>query len=249
MPHPQARLLALPPSLKLRRTAAALAEAGRAQGSSGLALALAALCFVTSPAAQATQSAQEVAAALQRKYDRIKDFSTDFVHTHEGGVLKRKREERGTLLVKKPGKMRWNYKSPDEKVFVSDGVRLIQYFPEENRALVSGVPDDDQAAVLFLAGRGSLTRDFTASFGPGGAAGSWRLRLEPKQPQPEYDWLEITAARDTFLLQSLTVAEKQGSRSTFVFSNFKENPGLADKTFAFSIPRGAEITNAGPIKR
>jgi outer membrane lipoprotein carrier protein len=207
------------------------------------------LTLATPGAAQTTPSAQEVAASLQRKYDTIKDFSTDFVHTHEGGVLKRKREERGTLLVKKPGKMRWNYKSPDEKVFVSDGVRLIQYFPEENRALVSGVPDDDQAAVLFLAGRGSLTRDFTVTFGPGAAAGSWRLRLEPKQPQPEYDWLEITAARETFLLQSLAVAEKQGSRSTFVFTNFKENPGLADKTFAFSIPRGAEITNAGPIKR
>lgn len=207
------------------------------------------LTLATPAAAQTSPSAQEVAASLQRKYDTIKDFSTDFVHTHEGGVLKRKREERGTLLVKKPGKMRWNYKFPDEKVFVSDGVRLIQYFPEENRALVSGVPDDDQAAVLFLAGRGSLTRDFTVTFGPGAAAGSWRLRLEPKQPQPEYDWLEITAARETFQLQSLTVAEKQGSRSTFVFTNFKENPGLADKTFAFSIPRGAEITNASPVKR
>jgi outer membrane lipoprotein carrier protein len=207
------------------------------------------LTLATHAAAQTPPSAQEVAASLQRKYDTIKDFSTDFVHTHEGGVLKRKREERGTLLVKKPGKMRWNYKSPDEKVFVSDGVRLIQYFPEENRALVSAVPDDDQAAVLFLAGRGSLTRDFTVSFGAGGPAASWTLRLEPKQPQPEYDWLEITAARGTFQLQSLTVAEKQGSRSSFVFTNFKENPGLADKTFAFSIPRGAEITNAGPIKR
>ena len=207
------------------------------------------LALATTAGAQTAPSAQEVAASLQRKYDTIKDFSTDFVHTHEGGVLKRKREERGTLLVKKPGKMRWNYKSPDEKVFVSDGVRLIQYFPEENRALVSGVPDDDQAAVLFLAGRGSLTRDFTVSFGAASRAGSWTLRLEPKQPQPEYDWLEITAAHGSYVLQSLTVAEKQGSRSTFVFTNFKENPGLADKTFAFSIPRGAEITNAGPIKR
>jgi len=211
--------------------------------------ALVALSFVAVVPAQATQSAQEVATSVQRKYDTIRDFSTDFVHTHEGGVLKRKREERGTLLVKKPGKMRWNYKAPDEKVFVSDGVRLIQYFPEENRALVSAVPEDDQAAVLFLAGRGSLTRDFNVSFGQGGAATTWTLRLEPKRPQPEYDWLEITAARDTFLIQSLTVAEKQGSRSTFVFTSFKENPGIADKTFAFSIPRGAEVTNAGPVKR
>jgi outer membrane lipoprotein carrier protein len=210
---------------------------------------LLALSLVAVGAAQGTPTAQDVATSLQRKYDTIRDFSTDFVHTHEGGVLKRKREERGTLLVKKPGKMRWTYKSPDEKVFVSDGVRLIQYFPEENRALVSAVPEDEQAAVLFLAGRGNLTRDFNVSFGQGGAAGTWTLRLEPKQPQPEYDWLEITAARDTLRLQSLTVAEKPGSRSTFVFANFKENPGIADKTFAFSIPKGAEVTNAGPVKR
>ena len=59
--------------------------------------------------AQATPSAEDVAAALQRKYDTIRDFSANFVHTHEGGVLKRKREERGTLYVKKPGKMRWDY--------------------------------------------------------------------------------------------------------------------------------------------
>jgi outer membrane lipoprotein carrier protein len=218
----------------------------------GLKAGLVALAFLASGAAaagQATPTAQEVAASLQKKYDTIRDFSTEFVHTHEGGVLKRKREERGTLLVKKPGKMRWNYKTPDEKVFVSDGVRLTQYFADENRALVSAVPENDQAAVLFLAGRGNLTRDFNVSFGQNSAAGAWTLRLEPKQPQQEYDWLEVTAARDTFLLQSLTVAEKQGSRSTFVFTNFKENPGLADKTFAFAIPRGAEVTSAGPVKR
>ena len=151
--------------------------------------------------------------------------------------------------MKKPGKMRWNYKAPDEKVFVSDGVRLIQYLPDENRAVVSPAPDEDQAAVLFLAGRGNLNRDFNVSSAEATTPTAWTLRLEPKQPQQEYDWLEITAARDTYMLQALTVGEKQGSRSTFVFSNFKENPGLADKTFAFSIPRGAEVTNAGPVKR
>lgn len=213
-------------------------------------LAFAALLTVEAATApQASPSAQQVAMSLQQKYDTIRDFSTDFVHTHEGGPLGRKREERGTLRVKKPGKMRWDYKAPNEKVFVSDGTRLIQYFPDENRAIVSAVPEDNQAAVLFLGGRGNLTRDFNVRFGEGGAAGVWTLRLDPKQPQQEYDWLEITAARDTFRLQSLTVAEKQGGRSTFAFTNFKENPGIADKTFAFSIPRGAEVNNAGSVKR
>jgi outer membrane lipoprotein carrier protein len=194
-------------------------------------------------------SAQEVATSIQRKYDTIRDFSADFVQRYEGGPLKRKREERGTLLVKKPGKMRWNYKAPDEKVFVSNGARLYQYFPSENRVVVSPPPEDDQAGVLFLAGRGNLTRDFNVSFGQNPSEGSWTLRLEPKRPQPNYDWIEITAARDTLRLEVLTVGEKQGSRSTFQLSNFKENPGLADKQFDFSIPRGAEVTNEGPVKR
>jgi outer membrane lipoprotein carrier protein len=193
-------------------------------------------------------SAEEVAAALQKKYDTIRDFSADFVHRYEGGALRRTREERGTLAVKKPGKMRWDYKSPDEKLFVSNGARFYQYFPADNRVIVSPAPEDDQPAVSFLSGRGNLTRDFAITFvnDPGG---EWRLRLLPKNPQTEYDWLEITAARDTLRILSLTVGERTGSRSTFTFANFKENPGLADKLFEFSIPRGAEVTNAGPVKR
>jgi outer membrane lipoprotein carrier protein len=193
-------------------------------------------------------SAQEVATSLQRKYDSIRDFSADFVHTYEGGVLRRKREERGSLLVKKPGKMRWEYKGDEEKLFVSNGVTIYQYLPEEKRVIRSPAPDDDQAAVLFLAGRGHLTRDFNVSFGQS-PPGAWTLRLEPKKPDSAYDWLEITAARETFTLRSFTVGETQGTRSTFTFTNFKENPGLADTSFEFSIPKGVEVSSAGPVKR
>ena len=96
--------------------------------------------------------------------------------------MRRKREERGTLLVKKPGKMRWTYKAPDAKVFVSNGARLYQYFPEDNRVITSDAPGDDQPAVLFLSGRGNLTRDFNVSFGKTAVDGSWTLRLDPNDP-------------------------------------------------------------------
>ena len=81
----------------------------------------------------ADPSATELAQALQQKYDAIKDFSTDFVHAYRGGVLKKQLTERGQLLIKKPGKMRWEYQSPEQKLFVSDGVKIYSYLPTTNR--------------------------------------------------------------------------------------------------------------------
>ncbi len=69
------------------------------------------------------QSADELAAALQRKYDTVRDFSADFVQTYRGGALNRAMKDTGRVVVRKPGKMRWEYKTPEEKLFVSDGVQ------------------------------------------------------------------------------------------------------------------------------
>ncbi len=83
-------------------------------------------------AAQAQQQpADAVARALQARYDKVRDFAADFVQTYRGGVLKTKTQERGTLTVKKPGKMRWVYTSPDRKELVSDGTKMYWYVPAD----------------------------------------------------------------------------------------------------------------------
>jgi outer membrane lipoprotein-sorting protein len=75
------------------------------------------------------------------------------------------------------------------------------------------------------------------------------LRLDPKLPERDYDWLQIVVDRRTLQIRTLSAADSQGGRSTFQFSNFKENVGLPDKTFAFKIPRGADVTtNGGPSR-
>jgi outer membrane lipoprotein carrier protein len=209
------------------------------------------LLFAAGPIAQGpASSAAEVAAALQRKYDAVRDFTAEFTHQHQGGVLRRKLVEQGTLHVKKPGKMRWEYKSPEKKLFVSNGRRLYFHDPANNQVTISDAPQEDQAtsAALFLSGRGSVTRDFRASFTEGGTPDTYGLRLDPVTAQNEYDWLEVVVDRATLQIRSLTAVEKQGGRSTFVFSRLKENIGVPDKTFEFEIPRGAEVIHAGPPK-
>jgi outer membrane lipoprotein carrier protein len=211
------------------------------------ALLLAACAGGAVAAAAQAPSPAEIASQVQQKYDAVRDFSADFTHEAESGVLRKKLVERGSVMVKKPGKMRWAYKAPEEKLFVSDGSRMYMHTPADNQVIVSAVPADDQAttAVLFLTGKGKLTRDFTVSLTEGAPAGTYALKLQPKLQERDYDWLQLVVDRATFQIRSLTAADKQGTRSTFTFSNFKENVGLPDKTFQFNIPRGADVIQAG----
>jgi outer membrane lipoprotein carrier protein len=198
-------------------------------------------------AGQARPAAVDTARAIQQAYDRVKDFTADFTHLYEGGVLKKKSTERGTVQIKKPGRMRWEYTAPDKKTFVSDGREIYSYIPADKQVIVSAVPTDDEAttAVLFLAGKGNLTRDFAVSYAEGGAADTWTLRLGPRRKQRDYDWLVIVVDRATLQIRALTAADQQGGRSTFQFTNYHENTGLADSVFAFKIPRGADVIRAG----
>src|SRR5712691_4742372 len=114
------------------------------------------LALISADAPAVDRTAPELAAALQKKIDGVKDFSTDFTHTYEGGVLRKQITERGHLLVKKPGKMRWEYTAPDEKTFVSDGAKMYSYVPQDKQVIVTSLPRDEGATIpaLFLAGRG-----------------------------------------------------------------------------------------------
>jgi outer membrane lipoprotein carrier protein len=198
----------------------------------------------------ADPSPAELAAALQKKYDTIRDFAAEFTHAYTGGVLKKQITERGRLLIKKPGKMRWEYSAPDQKLFVSDGIKMYSYLPQDKQVIVSNVPPEDEASTptLFLAGKGNLTRDFIPSPGevPNGMPpGSRALKLVPKSTQRDYDWLILVVEAQTLDLRGLVTVDAQGGISSFSFTNLKVNTNPSDKEFAFKIPRGVDVVTAG----
>ena len=101
-------------------------------------------------AGQARPSATDLAQSVQQKYDRVKDFTADFTHTYEGGVLKKKATERGTVKIKKPGRMLWEYTAPEKKEFISDGQKVYSYLPQDKQVIVASMPSDDQATTPAL---------------------------------------------------------------------------------------------------
>ena len=193
--------------------------------------------------------AEDLARAIQAHYDTVHDFTADFEQSYVGGVLRKRVTEQGRLSVKKPGRMRWDYTQPDPKTFVSDGSQIYSYLPADHQVYVSPMPSADQAttAVLFLVGKGDLVRDFDVRYAddahplPGDVA----LRLDPKLPDRDYDWLELVVNQKTLQIRQLIAADSQGGTSTFTFRNLQENVGLSDKTFEFRIPRGVDVIRSG----
>ncbi len=195
------------------------------------------------------EAASALAARIQQKYDTVRDFSADFVQTYEGGVLRRTTSERGTVVVKKPGRMRWTYTAPERKEFVADGRKLYSYVPADRQVIVSEMPTGDEAStpVLFLVGKGRLTRDFYVTYTTiaDAPAGTVALRLTPRHEAREYEWLTLVVDRETLGLRMLIAGDAQGGTSTFAFTNLKENVGVSDTSFRFSIPRGADVITQG----
>ena len=197
--------------------------------------------------AQQRPAPDALARSLQQRYQGIQDFSASFEHSYRGGVLRTQTRERGTVTVKKPGRMRWIYTAPERKEFVADGTKVYSYIPEDKQVIVSSVPADDQATTpaLFLAGKGDISRDFTAAYADNAAPGTLALKLTPRRSEPEYEFLIVAVDPATLQIRALTTRDRQGGESTLTFSNLKENRGVSDKEFAFRIPRGVDVITDG----
>jgi outer membrane lipoprotein carrier protein len=188
-------------------------------------------------------SPADLAKRLQAHYNGVRDFKADFTSDYREGVILPKTSERGTVLVKKPGRMRWTYSAPDKKELVADGLRIYTYLVADRQVYVNPIPSGDDAptALLFLMGKGDLLRDFTPSLAPQQPDGEWQLALTPKGPQVDFTSLTLMVDRPSLALRGFVTVDSQGGTSTFRFLHLQENVGLLDKQFDFSMPKGVEV--------
>src|SRR5690606_1098197 len=153
------------------------------------------LCVLalTPGAAQPSLEGESLARAIQRHYDTVRAFTADFEQAYVGGALKRRTVETCTVAIREPGRMRRDYTSPEP--FTSEGTRIYFYVPADKQVRISPMPATDRAPtpILFLAGRGNLLRDFRVeeTAPPQGVDGVRALKLEPRQPEPEYASLTL----------------------------------------------------------
>src|SRR5438552_4718568 len=100
-----------------------------------------------------------VAEAVDEHYNNLQTLEAEFAEIYQGPGIER--TESGTLWLKKPGKMRWEYRSPEEKLFVGDGKDAWLYLPVERQARKSSMRnlEDLRSPLAFLLGKTKLERE------------------------------------------------------------------------------------------
>jgi outer membrane lipoprotein carrier protein len=185
-----------------------------------------------------------VAEGVDNYYNHLHSLRAEFTEIYRGaGVV---RTETGTLWLKKPGKMRWEYRSPSEKLFLSDGQTAWFYLPGERQARKTAVKqlDDLRSPLGLLLGKTRLEKELqNLSFAPDMVPlnpGGVVLRGIPKALADRVNEviLEITAEH---LISRIIVVGVDGSETEYRFSQQTEGVEISDQRFRFTPPAGVEV--------
>jgi outer membrane lipoprotein carrier protein len=199
------------------------------------------LALLQAPAAAPNLST--LVEGVERSFARMKDFSADFIQIEDS--LNQKRQESGHLYLMRTRMMRWEYKNPEEKLFISNGKTVYFYVPADRQVNKEAVREtvDDRIPLMFLLGRSDLRKEFTKfellSTKPF-LEGTKVVRMYPRR---KTDLAELVMEVDpaNFLVRRLLLVHTDGSRSEFIFSNIRINTGLRASMFDFKVPAGVEV--------
>lgn len=191
----------------------------------------------------------DLRAALKRledRYNSVRTLQVDFQQTLSFAAQPTaKRTESGVLTLRKPGRMRWDYRTPHPKLFLSDGKDVYFYSPAANRVEKSRLKetDDLRAPLAFLIGRLDFQRDFREYRTVTEGNRRWVTAI-PKSDKAPYKEVQFLLAGDN-VISDLKVIGYDTSIMEFQFRNEKLNPPVDDRLFVFSAPPGAEVVLVG----
>ena len=209
----------------------------------GLGRTLLGVLILAGPLTMRAQDIRPTARAVDEHYNHLRSLQTDFTEIYRGDGAER--TETGTLWLKKPRKMRWEYRSPKEKLFVTDGKDVWFYLPAERQLRKTDLKklDDLRSPLAFLLGKTKLESELRGLSKvvdqPPLGAGNTLLRGVPQAMADRVSevQLEITAANQ---IVRIILSDVDGATTEFRFASLKENLDLADARFRFTPPQGVE---------
>jgi outer membrane lipoprotein carrier protein len=195
------------------------------------------------PAQAAAPDLHAVAKAVDDHYNQLRTLQIEFTESYHGAGTDR--TESGTLWLKKPGKMRWEYRSPKDKLFLSDGKDAWFYVPGDRQARKTPVRklEDLRSPLGLLLGKTKLEKELQGlGYAPDIAPmdqGDLVLRGVPQALGDRINQVLVEVTPQN-RIRRIQIEDADGSVTEYRFSEPKENVEVADKLFRFNPPPGVE---------
>jgi len=206
-------------------------------------LALVLLLLVSVVAAESAPDVHRLARAVDEHYNRLRSLEAEFTEIYNGSGVDR--TESGILWLKKPGKMRWEYRSPRDKLFLSDGRNAWFYLPGDKQVRKTPVKklDDLRSPLGFLLGKTRLEKELPSlGFAPDIKPlipGDLVLRGVPGAMADRVHEVLLEVSPDN-RIHRIKIEEVDGSATDYRFAEIKENVEISDRQFQFTPPPGVE---------
>lgn len=195
------------------------------------------------PASASAPNAKELAQRIDSHYNNLRSLKAGFTENYSG--LGTDRTESGTLLLLKPGRMRWDYSSPPGKLFLLDGKYAWSYTKGDAQA--ERIPakdlDDLRSPLRYLLGHAELAKELNGLEAAPAANGRFTLSGVPKGMESRVSHLTLTVTADG-VIDGITIQETDDAVTQFTFANQQSNAPVPASIFHFTPPPGVQVQDS-----
>ena len=189
--------------------------------------------------------AHELARKVDLHYNQLRSLKAGFTESYEG--LGMRRTESGTLLLMKPGRMKWEYSEPAGKLFVLDGTFAWFYSRGDSQVqrILAKQMNDLRSPLRFLLGRTKLEKELSNLTMQPALNGQFVLTGQPRGQEKRVSRLTLTVTADGTITR-IEMEEADGALTRFTFTGEQPNVPFPAGTFRFTPPKGVPVVDALP---
>lgn len=210
------------------------------------------LCLLFCSVFSFSATVDDVVLNVEKRLQSLRSLQANFSQVYYSSSVSTPLNEKGKFYFQKPDWMRWEYKDPEEKIFLYKEGTFLMYFPEDKEVIQSDLSKEkyESEILTLLSGQKKLKDDYTVEFSPfpSDSQKTWKLKLTPKE-ESDYTHILMEIDEKTWLIRKALFFDWAGNKQEFRFSQIKTDVRFRQKVFELDLPPDVEIIKDEPLKQ
>ncbi|MBW1724456.1 MAG: outer membrane lipoprotein carrier protein LolA [Deltaproteobacteria bacterium] len=189
-------------------------------------------------------SLDDIIEKIEKRYS-VPGFSAQFFQTSTIKAMEITDSASGKAFFKRPGKMRWEYETPDRQIIMTDNETLWIFRPEDNQVMIGKAPSffEGGKGFSFLSDMKLIKNKFSIALEKKTGNDYYKLKLLPREKAFDVSVIYLSVSTKTFDVVKIVTVNSYGDETLIVFRDIQFRKKIDDSMFSFKLPEGVEVLN------